>query len=122
VSGAMKVALLDDHPLIRYALRLHSAGLPGANITADFGRTADLLRFLKRTAVDAVIVDYKLGAGDLSGVEMLRCVRMATAARIIVFSADTSEAVRRVCLREGAQVFVQKKESVDALYEALQAA
>jgi DNA-binding NarL/FixJ family response regulator len=118
----MKVLIVDDHVLIRDAMRavlqdalgrgetpelLESAS--GEHATAVLGRHADL---------DLVLLDLNLPDGD--GLDMLAEIRDAhPSVSVVVLSGREDRATMLTVLRHGAQGFIPKSATRDVMVGAL---
>lgn len=65
-----RVALVDDHRMLREILRLALASEPGISIVAEAGSGAEALALAESTGLDIMVLDIALP--DMSGVEVAR--------------------------------------------------
>ena len=115
----MKFLLVDDHPLMRIALRGVVESL-GANVaTVEAGTPGEARDALARhERFDAVLLDLKLGTSDGFGVlRDLRSSRPEVPVLVITGSDDGRDLIRAI--DGGAMAFVHKRSSRDEVLEAL---
>lgn len=115
----MKVLLVDDHPLMRDALRLVVEGVGGEVATVDAGSADEARNMLAQHApFDIVVIETRIGAGD--GLELLREMRASRPGMpVMVFSGsdDGRDLIRAI--DSGAMAFVHKRSSRSELLKAL---
>ncbi len=116
---AMKVLLIDDHPLILAALQAVIRGLGDDVTVVGVGTDREARAALKRDPdYDLVLLDLYLGEAD--GFELLAELRgLYPALPIVVVSASdrASDVIRAI--DAGAMGFVPKRASNETLFEAL---
>jgi DNA-binding NarL/FixJ family response regulator len=87
---AIRVLIVDDHPVVRYGLRHMIDAERGFVVVGDFGDINDACATLGETRPDVVLLDLELG--ELRGVEALRCLRRASpACRVLIYTAYADE-------------------------------
>lgn len=112
------VLLVDDHPIVRQALR------DAIELTDDlcvFGEAASVkqaLGKLKKSMPDTVLVDINLG--ESNGFDLLKEIRAqySRTLPVLMFSALDWKWYAKQSLEEGAQGFV-KGESINTILNAL---
>ena len=72
---AVRVALVDDHEVVRRGLRDLLDGEPGIEVVAEAGGVEEALARVGATTPDVVVVDVRLPDGD--GVSLCRALRAA---------------------------------------------
>jgi two-component system, NarL family, response regulator NreC len=118
VAAAVRVLLVDDHPVVRAGLRLLLAA--GGDLTivgeAETGREA--IRLAAELAPDVAVVD--LGLPDISGLDVTRAIRTSwpTVRILIVTMYDEDEYVLGV-LEAGADGYLLKQSPGDELRKAV---
>jgi DNA-binding NarL/FixJ family response regulator len=116
---AMKVLMIDDHPLILAAMQNVVRGL-GEQVRVVGVETVDEARNLLQGAhgFDLVLLDLFLGAHDSH--DFLIELRAAhPQLPVVVVSASEDPADLERCIEAGAMGFVPKRASNDMLFEAL---
>lgn len=68
----LRLALLDDHEVVRRGTALHLSGDLRFDIVASHGCSNELLCSLQRTPVDVAIIDLTLARDDLGSLEIGR--------------------------------------------------
>jgi len=102
--AAGSVLIVDDEPVVRDVLTRYLARDGFAVSEAADGEQA--LAAIRRDAPDAVVLDLMLPR--LSGLDVLKLVRLETDVPVIILSARASEAERVDGLRLGADDYVVK--------------
>lgn len=119
VVRRLTVLVVDDEQHVRSALRaaLLGAGHEVVDDAAD-AKTAFALGVLHEP--DVVVLDHHLGSsfgGDL----VRSLIEAVPGCRVVVFTANDSESLRRRAVDDGAAVVVDKAAGVDGLLAALAA-
>ena len=116
---AVSVLIIDDHPLMRDAVRMTMESIaPGSRIdtAASFSEARRLLA--SETNWDFALLDLNLpDCGDVDGLTALRELRPSL--RIVVLSAAIDRAVILRCMGLGASGYIPKTYSSDAITHAL---
>lgn len=119
-GGRTRVVLADDHPIVRAGLRYVLERDGAIEVTGEAGDGRTLLRVVRGTAPDVVIVDVSMP--DLNGIDAIRALkRTYPAIRILVVSVHCSEAIVRDALAAGAAGYVVKEAASDELRTAVEA-
>ncbi|GAB4182583.1 MAG: response regulator transcription factor [Rhodocyclaceae bacterium] len=118
-SHAMKILVVDDHPLIRSALRYALAELDTGVDLLDASDGASALRELDaHPDLDLVLLDLALP--DMDGLQALKALReRSPAVPIVVLSASEDPEAVRAALDAGAMGFVPKSSSNQVMLSAL---
>ena len=119
LGNAMKVLLIDDHPLILSAMQSVIVGLE-ADVQAIGVETAAECRALLRCDADFDLVLLDLNLDDASGFDLLGELRVGYPALpvVVVSASDRASDVIRA-IDSGAMGFVPKRASNELLFEAL---
>lgn len=112
------IAIVDDHPLFRDALK-HTLATGFSNIRiSEGGSLQELGGLLEKGDVDLVLLDLSMpGVQGFSGLIYLRA--LSPQIPVVVVSANESPAVIRRCLDFGASGFIPKSMSVIHIREAI---
>ena len=105
--SAIKVFIVDDHPMVRISLRDMFAATRGLSVCGEAGSCAEALKKIPEASPDVVVLD--LGLCGPNGFELLRGLRESgSMARALVFSMyeESKYAIRAI--KEGAQGYVMK--------------
>ncbi|MET0569461.1 MAG: response regulator transcription factor [Hyphomicrobiaceae bacterium] len=116
----MKVLLIDDHALIREALRsVFTDVMPQAEVLDAVGATQALEIAQAHSDLELVVLDLSLPDGD--GLDVLKSLRSRLPdAGVVVLSASSEPSVVAKALRLGAQGFIPKSASYVVMLAALQ--
>lgn len=119
-GAAMKVLLIDDHVLIREALRSVFADVrPQSEVLDATGAVQALEIAQAHMDIGLVVLDLSLPDGD--GLDVLKSLRsLVPAAGVVVLSASREPSVVANALRLGAQGFIPKSASYSVMMAALQ--
>src|SRR5258708_6486778 len=117
-----RVALIDDHPIVRSGLAALIARDPKFEICGEADDVANGLKLINSTAPDIAIVDLALKSG--SGLDLIRRVTVRfPSVRILVASMYEEALFGERAVRAGAVGYINKQEAgrdiVGALHEIL---
>jgi DNA-binding NarL/FixJ family response regulator len=115
---AISLAVVDDDPMVRAALRMMLGGASGITVVAEAGDGEEALTVVPRSGADVVLMDIRMPVRDgLSATEALLAAHPAL--RVIVLTTfDTDDMVLRA-LRVGAAGFLLKDTPPARLVEAV---
>jgi DNA-binding NarL/FixJ family response regulator len=117
---SVRVALVDDHEIVRRGLRDLLDGEPGIEVVAEAGGVEEALARVRATAPDVVVVDVRLPDGD--GVALCRSLRqLDPAPHCLVLTAFDDERALVEAIMAGASGYLLKQvrgqDLVDAVRE-----
>ena len=114
------IAIVDDHPLFRDALKhTLSTGFPNVRVS-EGGSLPELGALIEKGDVDLVLLDLAMpGVQGFSGLIYLRALNPQIP--VVVVSANESPTVIRRCLDFGASGFIPKSLAVPRIREAVAA-
>nr|BFE95530.1 hypothetical protein GCM10020185_60660 [Pseudomonas brassicacearum subsp. brassicacearum] len=113
------VLIVDDHPVIRGALRLICQNEAFTHIR-DAGGTADARALIKECAPDLVILDLVMNGFD--GLDLLVWIMAQfPECSVLVFTSQDAQHFCNRCISAGARGFVTKKSDLKELTKAIQA-
>lgn len=116
----LRVALLDDHPLIRNGFAMRLQVERDIEVVALYASSRELLESLGSTLIDVLVLDYSLQPHEVDGLNLIRLLAVRyPAMRILVSSATELPAVVSLCLRTGASGFIGKSQGLDQLLDAI---
>ncbi|NWB43560.1 MULTISPECIES: response regulator transcription factor [unclassified Pseudomonas] len=117
---SIRVALLDDHAVVRQGLASHLGDAPGIEIVGIYKNSRELMRGMSTVPVDVLLLDFVLGRDELDGVSLIRALRVRfPACRILVLSTHHDPATVSLALRVGARGFIGKDEDLTCLAKAI---
>ena len=114
----IRLAIADDHPIVREGLRRIASEGAGIVVTGDAATAAELFRLLETTAVDVVLLDVSMPGSTL--VETLQTLRTThPSIRVLVLSVHPEDQWALRALRAGAQGYLTKDHSPEQLVQAI---
>lgn len=114
------IAIVDDHPLFRNALRHTLSDAFGGLKLSEAGSLDELVSMLSEQPVDLILLDLNMpGVAGFSGLVTLRSLYPDTP--VVVVSANESSSAIRRCLSLGASGYIPKSVSVDKIRKAIAA-
>lgn len=115
----MRIIIADDHAIVRRGLQQIIATRGGWNVTGEAATGDDLLKLLRSTPVDVVVLDVSLG--DRSGIDLLALIREEHPnLPILMLSMYAEEHYAIRALRAGASGYVQKDRPPEELLSAIE--
>ena len=114
----IKVAIVDDHVVVRAGLRYLIEADGNLEFAGEFGGGVGAADFIAKMRPDVTLLDVRMP--DKSGIEVLKEVRAADPhARIVMLTtSDTEEDVYRA-IEEGALGYVMKEAPIDDIARAI---
>lgn len=117
---SLRIALVDDHAVVRAGYRRLLELEQGFEVVAEFAEADGAYAELSRddSEVDLLILDLSLPGR--SGLELLRRLKLRRPGlRVLVFSMHDNAAMVAQCLRIGAEGFVTKSSAPEVLVDAV---
>jgi two-component system NarL family response regulator len=114
----MKLAIIEDDPMLRENLKMLLGGEPGITVTGAYPSAEEALRGIKKTPPEVVLCD--LGLPGMSGIEFIKALKKSMPA--IEFMAHTVFDDREnvfSAIKAGASGYLLKGSSPRELIEAL---
>ena len=112
------IILADDHTLIREGIRSIIEATPGLKVIGEAGDGHQLLRMIKTTVPDMVILDISMPG--LRGIEAAREIKACYPdVRILMLSMHKSEEFLAMALQAGAGGYLLKEDTGDELLQAI---
>jgi DNA-binding NarL/FixJ family response regulator len=113
-----RIAIADDHPIIRKGLRQIMADTNDLAVAGEAGNADDLLTLLRSQPFDLVILDLSLGAR--SGLEVLKHIKSEfPRLRVLVLSMHHESVFGARVLQAGASGYLQKESAPEELVRAI---
>lgn len=117
----MKVAITDDHRVVREGLRYMLSDAPGIDVVGEAESGEELLAIIGSEPVDVVLLDVRMPG--MSGLDVLeRLTETAPQVRVLMLSMHDQPAYVRRAIELGAAGYVLKSAGRDELVTALQVA
>ena len=120
-SGPIRVAIIDDHPVVRAGIRAVLAAAADLNVVAEGTTGADALRIPAELQPDVLVLDVNLP--DINGLEVTRRLRgRGDLTPIVILTVHNDSQTIMGLLEAGATGYVLKDEALDRLAGAVRAA
>lgn len=114
----LRVALCDDHPIVREGLRGILSRRSDIKVVVEVGTAAELLRALETERVDIVVLD--IGLPDMNGLDVMKTLRAAgNRAGILLLSMHPEDHYAVRALKAGASGYLQKESAPEELEAAV---
>jgi DNA-binding NarL/FixJ family response regulator len=118
----IRVAVLDDHPLIRKALQYSLLTEEGISLVGLYGNRKEAIPSLREQEVDVLVLDYLLGDDEMDGLHLIKHLRSHyPRLKILVSSALESPAIVQLVLKAGVRGFVGKSQEQETLISGIRA-
>lgn len=117
-QGPIRIALVDDHHLVREGLRLVLSSVDGFEVVGEAGTHEEAFDLVARSRPDVLVLDLTFPEGD--GLPLLRALRtLHPALRVIILTMDRGSETVRQALVAGAQGYVVKGAHSGELLDAI---
>jgi len=117
---AIRILLIDDHPIVRDGIASHLTRTEGLAVVAEASNGREAMRLAKEHRPDIIILDIRLP--DTNGVDLSKRLRRAVPeSRILAFSMHRGGAYAARLARNGVRGYLLKDESPDELVAAIRA-
>jgi DNA-binding NarL/FixJ family response regulator len=118
--ATIRVAIAEDHALVRAGFRALLAGLPGVEVVAEAADGREALAMIAAHAPDVVVMDLTMPG--LNGIQAIAQAHLDhPEVRVIVLSMHDNEEYVRQALRAGAAAYLLKDSSPTELELAVRA-
>ena len=107
--SAIRIAVIDDHPLFRESVVETLASAGNFEIVGEGATAGDALRLAQDLVPDIVLLDLRLPGGGVQAATSI--VSVCPTVRIIMLTASDSEQDVIAALRAGAQGYILKSSS-----------
>jgi two-component system invasion response regulator UvrY len=114
----IRLAIADDHPIVREGLRRIASEGAGISVTGEASTALELFRLLAAAPVDVVLLDVSMPGSTF--VETLRDLREKhSTVKVLVLSVHPEDQWAMRALRAGASGYLTKDHSPEQLVEAI---
>lgn len=121
-DGALRIVLVDDHPVVRAGLRALLASADGLEVVGEADSGDAAIALVARLQPDVVLMDLRLGAGT-DGVAATAAIMAApTPPRVVVLTTYDTDADILRAVEAGASGYLLKDSDPDTLLAAIRAA
>ncbi len=115
----IRVALADDHTLVRAGIRALLDKLPEVEVVGEAGDGREVLKLVKACQPDVVLMD--IGMPGLNGLETtVRLAKESPGVRVIILSMHSNEEYVWRALKAGTAGYLLKRSATTELETALQ--
>jgi len=118
----IRVALADDHPVVRAGLASLVETMPDVAVVAQHGSAEELLAWLEDHSCDLVLLDLQFGDGRLNGAEATRRISAASGPSVLILTTYATDAAILAALDAGARGYLLKDAPTEELERAIRAA
>lgn len=117
----LRVALIDDHPIVREGMRSALVPEHGLQLVAEGASVDDALAIADKHELDVILMDLRLpGPGGVEGIRRLKEVKPEVAS--VVFTIYDSESSLVEALLTGARGYILKDSRREEISAAIRAA
>ena len=120
LSELIRVAVVDDHPVLREGTARLLASQPGLEIVGTAGSLAEAATLVAEVSADVLLLDIRLGTD--SGLSLLTALPAEARPAVVVVTAYDYPQYAEAALRLGASGFVLKTAPVAELVDAIRRA
>jgi DNA-binding NarL/FixJ family response regulator len=114
----IRLAIADDHPIVREGLRRIVTEGAGISVTGEASTAAELFRLLAAAPVDVVLLDVSMpGAAFVDTLRQLRETHPSI--KVLVLSVHPEDQWAMRALRAGASGYLTKDHSPEQLVQAI---
>ncbi len=118
MTPAIRILVVDDHPVVRDGLRLIIETQPQMKVVAEAGSGAAALAAYDAHRPDVVLMDLRLP--DMSGARAAEALRQVhPQARVIILTSFGHEADVRAALKAGVRAYLRKDVDRGVLLDAI---
>lgn len=113
-----RIAIVDDHPLLREGLAVHLGRQPDLEICGEAEGIEDGYRLVRRLQPDLALVDLSLKDGD--GLDLVRRIAGEfPKVRVLVLSSRPERSYGERSVRAGARGYLDKQEAREKVVDAV---
>lgn len=122
MSTLLKIALVDDHHIVRRGLQSFLSAMPDIQVVGSAASGEQLLQEIEAWLPDVVVMDLYM-PGGIDGIEATRRLREITPhTQVVVLTAHTDDERVIAALRSGAIGYIRKESDPKLLLNAIRAA
>ena len=114
----IRIAIVDDHPLVRAGLRQFLADQPDFSVVAEAASGREALDIVRRGEVDVIVMDIAMP--DQSGVDALAAIRARSPdLPVLILSGFPEAHYATTLLRQGASGYLNKDCDPEEIVKAI---
>lgn len=115
---AIRILIVDDHPVVRAGLAMTLGKAPDLRICGEAEGVRDAMKLIPETRPDLLLVDLDLDGGN--GLDLIKEARDShPGIPILMLSMHPEDTYAERALRAGAQGYIMKSEPPDRLMAAI---
>ena len=119
--SAIRLLIVDDHPIMRDGLRGVFSDDPGFEVVGEAGDGAEAVRLAQRVEADVILMDLRMPA--MGGVEAITRLReLGHPARVLILTTYDTDRDVLPAIKAGATGYLLKDAPRDELIRAVRAA
>ena len=116
----VRVAVLDDHPMVRTVFELCLKHEPDIHLVGTWSSSNELFSQLRSTTVDVLVLDFLLGERELDGLALVKQLRNHyPQQKILISSSMESPAIVKMVLSAGVKGFIGKSHNMQEIVQAI---
>jgi len=119
MTGLIRVAIIDDHPLFREGVVNALVGVKGIEVVGEGATAADALRIAQEHSPDVVLLDVMIAGGGIEATSNV--VRAHPNVHIIMLTASDDEQHVASALKAGARGYLLKGSGGEEIVQAVRA-
>ena len=119
-KNQLKVAIADDHPIVRLGLKVFLENLeePTCCVTSELGNGEEILDHLEKVKVDFLILDLNMPKMD--GISTLEKIQgLKSQPKIIVYSVYHETKIVKTAFNLGIDAYIQKQQPIEELGDCI---
>lgn len=118
-TKAIRVAVVDDHMIVREGLRLLIESQPGMEFVGSAGNSKEALAVARREQPEVIVLDLDLGAE--SGTDMIpKLLAIAKRSKVLVLTGLRDQEAHRQAMLSGAMGVLEKEKAPEILLKAIE--
>jgi two-component system, NarL family, nitrate/nitrite response regulator NarL len=115
----IRILLIEDHEMVRTALRMFLEGGPKLRVVGEAANQSDALAVAAREQPDVILLDLNLDGS--SGLALLpELLATVSSARVLLLTGVSDPALLRQAVNLGARGLVLKGQNIDMLLQAIE--
>jgi DNA-binding NarL/FixJ family response regulator len=121
MSAAIRVMIVDDHPVVRNGLSGMFAGEPGFEVVGDASDGSEAVRRARAMSPDVILMDLRMP--EMDGVSAIAALSAAgVPARVLVLTTYDTDSDVLAAIEAGATGYLLKDAPPNELFKAVRAA
>ena len=115
----IRIALVDDHPVVRAGLRALLEGQPDFAVVGEAADAATAARVVRDTGPDVVLMDLNLGPGPGGSAATASLRALTNPPQVLILTTYDTEADTLAAIEAGAAGYLLKDARPDDLFRAI---